>query len=502
MVSLDAIKQYYSQVKNPADIAALCRHDLFFLLVYAMGRQDIDKPWLFERCREVQAAPDGYLDLWAREHYKSTIITAGLTIQSVLNNPDVTVGILSHTRPIAKSFLRQIKREFESNTLLQDLFPHIRPPAGKEARTWSEDGGLVVIRNSNPKEATIEAWGLVDGQPTGKHFNILVYDDVVTRESVFTPEQIKKTTEAWELSLNLGAHGGSRRMIGTRYHAADTYQTIIERGAAIPRLHPATADGTVNGEPVFLSREVLGEKRRDMGPYTFGSQMLQNPMADVVQGFKRKWLNFYGDKAPDNWQTMNRYIVVDPASEKKKDSDYTVMWVIGLAGDNNYYVLDGIRDRLNLTERTSKLIALHRKWHIKTPVGYEKYGQQSDIEHIKYIQNQNNYRFPIIPLGGQMPKNDRIRRLIPICEQGRLWLPNVLIFVDYEARARDMVQEFISEEYLSFPVAGHDDMLDALARIVEPELTTSFPLITSNMPYPWVHEDLNRYISDYDVLEY
>jgi hypothetical protein len=47
-------------------------------------------------------------------------------------------------------------------------------------------------RQSNPKEATVEAHGLVDGQPTGAHFRLRIYDDVVTLESVTTPEQVKK----------------------------------------------------------------------------------------------------------------------------------------------------------------------------------------------------------------------------------------------------------------------------------------------------------------------
>ncbi|HTN72853.1 MAG TPA: Hint domain-containing protein, partial [Methylomirabilota bacterium] len=81
-------------------------------------------------------------------------------------------------------------------------------------------GGIIVKRKGNPKEATVEAWGLVDGQPTGRHFILRVYDDVVTRESVTTAEQVKKTTDAWELSLNLGVsetRGGRERYIGTRY---------------------------------------------------------------------------------------------------------------------------------------------------------------------------------------------------------------------------------------------------------------------------------------------
>lgn len=85
----------------------------------------MERPWLLDRCKEVQAAPNDRLDLWSREHYKSTIITFGLTIQDILNDPETTIGIFSHTRPIAKGFLRQIKREFEANELLKSLFPDV-----------------------------------------------------------------------------------------------------------------------------------------------------------------------------------------------------------------------------------------------------------------------------------------------------------------------------------------------------------------------------------------
>src|SRR6266700_6731590 len=68
----------------------LARSDLFYLLVYVLGRKDVNRDWLFDRCQEVERDSDGYLDLWAREHYQSTIITFGLTIRDILRDPEIT----------------------------------------------------------------------------------------------------------------------------------------------------------------------------------------------------------------------------------------------------------------------------------------------------------------------------------------------------------------------------------------------------------------------------
>src|SRR5215469_3316875 len=76
----------------------LAQSDLFFLLAYVLGRSDVNRDWIFERCREVQAAPNGYLDLWGREHFKSSVIIFGLTIQDILNDPEITVGIFFYAR--------------------------------------------------------------------------------------------------------------------------------------------------------------------------------------------------------------------------------------------------------------------------------------------------------------------------------------------------------------------------------------------------------------------
>lgn len=455
----------------------LCRTDLYFLLRYVLNRKDVEHQWLFDRCREVEAAPDGYLDLWSREHYKSAIITYAKTIQDILASHgegalverEVCVGIFSHSRGIAKRFLRQIKFEFESNQKLKEWFPDVLwSNPQKESPKWSEDDGIVVRRKSNPAEATVEAWGVVDGQPIGKHFPLLVYDDVVTQESTTTPDMLAKTSDMLSLSYALGADGGARRFIGTRYHANDAYKTVIERGTAKERIHLLTVDGTADGEPTLRSKKWVEDKRRDMGPYIFACQMLQNPQADETQGFKAEWLKYHDGFKREG---LNVYILVDPASAKNKRSDYTAVWVVGLGPDGNVYILDLIRDRLNLTQRAKLLMHLHRKWKPmgRSGVRYEQYGLQADIEHIQYVQAQENYRFEIVAVGGQTPKTDRIKRLVPYHEQGRFYYPRTRYYTGHEGKTEDLVQVFIEQEYKPFPVPIHDDMLDALARLFDPD---------------------------------
>jgi phage terminase large subunit-like protein len=466
--------------------AELAKQDLFFLLVFGLRRRDVNRPWIVDRIREVEACHNNTMDLWAREHYKSTVITLGLVIQDLCKNPEERIGIFSHTRPIAKGFLRQIKLALESDCPIKKWFPHVfwMDPK-KHAPKWSEDDGLIVRRRGQPKESSIEAWGLVDGQPTSKHFTIRVYDDVVTKESVTTPEMIKKTRDAFELSQSLGTDGGQVRICGTHYHFADLYTWLKTVPVYTVRQYPATADGTPTGNPVLMSRARLEELRVTQGPYVFSCQQLLNPVADGEQNFQKRWLRWYATLPT----RLNRYLVADPANEKGKKSDYTVIAVVGVDASGNRYLLDMVRARLSLGERWAVLRDMVAAWPGLLKIGYEKYGMQADIAYFEERQRAEGFYFAITPLAGAVAKIDRIRRLVPVCEDGRFYLPPTLLkavkidgTMDLKQDAAgvwrqngtpattDMIRQLVEEEYSLFPFSGHDDMMDCLSRIEDPDM--------------------------------
>ena len=397
----------------------------------------------------MQDSPDGHLDIWAREHYKSTIITFGLTIQDILNDPEETFGIFSHTRDISKGFLIQIMRELAGNELLKGLYPDILwEDAKRQSPKWSEDDGIIVKRHGNPKESTVEAWGLVDGQPTGKHFGKRIYDDVVTLTSVSTPDQIRKTVLAWEMSDNLGTMDGVFRVIGTRYAMFDPYSTMIERGVVQVRRYPATDNGRLDGTLVLLTPEQWEEKKRTQRS-VIAAQMLQNPLSGDDATFEAAWLLAYEVRP----RLMNVVIMVDPSKGRSRKSDRTAIAVIGISARGGKYLLDGYCHRMKLSERWVAVRDLHRKWSGWRPrpartsdmlgveghaaevsagcsvigVGYERYGQQSDDEYFLERMRIENYGFALTELNWTMDssrsKDTRIARMEPDFRLSRFYLP-------------------------------------------------------------------------------
>jgi hypothetical protein len=481
-------------------IRALCLVDRFYLMVKVCKRVDMLHPWIYARCREVERDPSGYIDLWAREHCKSSIITFGGVIQRILQDPEITVGIFSHFNTISADFLRQIKVELETNQTLKAVFPDIlwQNPA-KEAQRWSVDGGITVKRKGNPKESTIEASGLIDGQPVSKHYRLRVYDDVVTDKSVYTPEQIAKTTDSYSLSQSLGVEGGDEWMIGTRYSYADTYEWILKRGALKARVYTATHDGTRDGEPVLFSKEEWKKRLLKHTDSDIACQYMQNPLSGEQRMFDIAMIQTYEARP----STLAVYVMCDPARSKKKDSDNTAIIVIGVDYANNKYLLDGIVSKLDLMERWEGFAQMYTRWKNAPGVqiikmGYESFGAQADLDYFReQMKLPNRPRFEIEelawPRDGEGSKVDRVQRLTPDLKAGKIFFPHdtnpkkltklqqTMMASGYEYRVSSPIRrrdehgqaydvaETLKMEFHYFPFGGKKDAIDAFSRIYDME---------------------------------
>ena len=448
--------------------ALVACNDRFYLLVKLLARADLIHTWLFDRCREVEEEPYGFVDLWARFHGKSSIITTGGIIQEIIRNPEVTVCIFSVTKGIAREFLAQIKNEFETNEDLKTVFydvlyrsPRTRTDDEGRPAKWSLERGITVKRKGHPKEATVEAHGLIDGQPTGRHFNKHYYDDIVTQDNL-TEEQLKKTTQRFEMADNLGTrHGVDKCIAGTRYHFADTYGVIVERGSVKARIYPATVDGTVNGQLVLISPKEWERIKRDQGLKTVSAQMLLNPLAGNEATFRSEWLSPY-EVIP---RIMNVYILVDPSKGSGERSDRTAIAVIGIDPAFNMYLIDGVCHRMRLTERLEYVERSKRYWEnfpgvqiVK--VGWERYGKDAEMEAVELLLRAKDNFFPIeelnTPKSGGHSKQDRIERLEPTIRGGRFHLPCVAHHPEFGAKGG----QFAGQAY--WKVWGPRD--EALAR--------------------------------------
>jgi predicted phage terminase large subunit-like protein len=272
----------------------------------------------------------------------------------------------------------------------------------------------------------------------------------------------------------------------TKWHEDDLAGRIMERDkdnwTVLEITMEAEEDDVLGREvgerlwPEYFTEEMVERAKLDQRSWYALYQQKPRPAGGSM--FKREWIQFYGDKC--NHRRMTKVMVVDPSGgftpqqKAKRDGDYTAIFIIGLGEDSNYYVLDIVRDRLSLTERAETVFRLHRKWK-PLQVRYERYGMQGDIDHLRREMELQSYRFRIFEVAGRVAKKDRVQRLEPLFREGLVWFPNEMYYTDKSGCSNDLVKVFIEEEFLTFPVGRHDDLIDSLARICEPELRLPWP---------------------------
>lgn len=469
----------------------LCLKDLWFLVYFALRVTPGNHPFVVNCCREVQHGPASHtLDIWARDHFKSTIITKAETIQSILKNPEERICIFSYARGIAAAFLRSIKIILEESIFLQKLFPHIlyENPI-REAPKWSEYDGLIVKRKGFFTESTIEAAGLIEGMPTSRHYTRRVYDDIITADLVENPDVNDKVIDKFEVSQNLGTDEGIHRVIGTFYHHNDVLTYIVSKKNAdgTPHYHyrkkPATIDGEPNGMPVLLSQHRLDELK--LNPRTFACQQLLDPTPKAEQKLNPEYLKII--KPIDLPRRLYRMMVIDPAGfNEAKRNDCWAMLVIGVNpvqgefGLSDVYLLDMIIEKMDSSTSQERIVHMYTTNGRILKVGVEKVGMGTMEIHVAnalkeagHMVSLENGSLEILKSAGRNKQDRIINALQKPLNAGKL---HILETIPFAYRQR------LIYEMQKFPY-WHDDGLDAFSYFFDMIKDYRFPRYNDAIKY-------------------
>lgn len=395
--------------------------DLFFIVHFVMKVPGSNDPFVVNACNEVQLGPADYtLDVWAREHYKSTIITIAETVQFALKYPEKTQMILSANRPLAKSFLRAISEMFKHNELLRACFPdRIWENPERDAPTWSLDEGLFLPRETTRREPSISAYGLIEGMPTGFHCERRVYDDITTEDIADSPDMMEKVKNKFDSSQNLGTENGVHRVVGTYYHHLDPLVHVRDikdpmkndERVYMLRFKPATHNGEPDGKPVLISQARLNKLKLTR---TFNCQQLLDPSPTYSRAFRGEMLqDIDPDKIPkDTYDLM----LLDPAGDDAMNVETGDSWAMGvigvelvpdMIGQSRLFIRDLMIENLTEAEGHDQAVKMFIRNGLIQKLCIEKVALSSTEVHVvnalrqrgRHLMKENGTLFILRPAG-------------------------------------------------------------------------------------------------------
>jgi len=383
-------------VDQRAAFRSLILNDLFFVAFFVMENPLVNHPFGVKVCKMVEDGPKTKtLDVWARGHLKSWLLTQAETVQRIVQNPEETHVIFSYKKPKAEDFLSSIKRTLEK-PLMTACFPDILyENPERESSSWSIQNGIMVKRKSvSRKEKTVETYGVIEGMPTGGHWDRRIYDDIETADLAKNPEQLQVLIQMFDYSKNLGSPGGLERIIGTYYSHCGLLVHLKEKknlsGGLFyqTRIVPATDNGQPDGKPVFLSQEDLDDLRMDR---TFNSQQLCNPTPTSEiklpftalkpiepalipsDCFKFMVLDQAGDAATQNKTGKG---------DKWSFGVFAVQPKIDELGASNVYLVDLQAGQMRLDEAINNIVQMYLRNGMIMQLGVEKVGLSTTEVHI------------------------------------------------------------------------------------------------------------------------
>jgi predicted phage terminase large subunit-like protein len=328
-------------------------------------------------------------------------------------------------------------------------------PASQEI-SWRTDA-ITISKRTKPgiREDSVTATGL-GVVKVGMHYDMIIMDDVVSNKNTATSEQLQKTLEYYRLAMSILDPGAELIVIGTRYSYDDLYGHIQENEASNYDILVRSAykpDGSLYF-PTRLTKSFLEEQRKTQGGYIFSAQYCNKPVDEENAMFKQRWLLFT-ETFP---LALRHYLLVDPAASMEDDADFSGIVVCGIDVVGNILIREAFQVKVTVYDLVDQIFELVKKYNIHSDgcLGLETIAFQKTLKYILvHEMNRRNFYFGINELknSSRRSKTLRIRALQPYFENGKIFLQKN--------------QEDLIEQILRFPRVKNDDIIDALAGILE-----------------------------------
>ena len=441
------------------------------------------------------------LVLFPRDHQKSRMV-AYRVVWELTKDPTLRVLYISATANLAEKQLGFIKGILISEIYRRYWPDHVNVDEGKRSKWTNSEIALDHPRRKkdNVRDPSIFTGGLTTSL-TGMHCDIAVLDDVVVYENAYSGEGRGKAKSQYSLLSSIEGAEAREWVVGTRYHPADLYNDLMSMAEDIyddefnkiaeesiyevfERAVEENGDGTgeflwprqqrKDGKWFGFDAKILAKKR---GQYLdkgqFRAQYYNDPSdpdnvpvgSDKFQYYDRKFLKlengywFYRDKR------LNVFAAVDFAFSLGKRSDSTAIVVIGIDSDNSVYVLDIDRFKTDrISEYFEHILVLSNKWSFRKMRAEVSVAQVAIVKQLKELIKQHGLSISIEeyrPNKHQGNKQERIASILePRYDNMSIW----------HYRGGNIQ---ILEEELSTRNPAHDDVIDALASVVDMAIAPS-----------------------------
>lgn len=367
--------------------------------------------------------------------------------------PCKEIVIISASETLAKEMLRKIKREFESNQILKNMFGDMITDKWSETHAVLKTGVNFRARGS-------------EGQIRGFRPECIILDDLETDESVTSEDQRRKLYD-WIMRACLPAltPQGQLLLIGSIISPLAVLKQIIDSDNLwVKRVYKAYKRGVeAPGHelwPELWDHARLQQRKREIGSYAFSAEYMNDPMSNENASIKpeliRRW-----KELPSQ---LSMVIAVDPAYSEEDKADWKVASLIGVDQQMNRYLVSYIRTHCPQGEFIDAVLSM---WASNrgaiTALGVPASGTESEI--FRSFLNKASQRKlypPFVELKNSfvtqsgVTKKGKGARIIaalqPLFEQGKYFIGQ-----SHDEAYNELVQ-------LSPLMAmRHDDLIDSMA---------------------------------------